>query len=129
MHVGPNYHAWESIKQYLERFASALFLNSYLFYSFISNSYVTEHMEVAGAGASIATNLYKTYDVPSLLSHLLQLEPWQRTDDKGDLQTFNCEFNMAENWFRIKLAHCYLTLTLFERPTAPKCVTTIKLEA
>ncbi|XP_049880056.1 zinc finger MYND domain-containing protein 10 [Pectinophora gossypiella] len=51
--------------------------------------YITEHMDAAGAGASIATNLYKTHDVPSLLSHLLQLEPWKRTNDKGDLETFN----------------------------------------
>ncbi|XP_026332713.1 zinc finger MYND domain-containing protein 10 [Hyposmocoma kahamanoa] len=51
--------------------------------------YLTEHMEAAGTGASVATNLYKTNDVPSLLSHLLQLEPWRRTDEKGHLQMFN----------------------------------------
>lgn len=48
-------------------------------------------MEAVGVGASIATNLYKSNDVPSLLSHLLQLQPWRRTDEKGELQTFNCE--------------------------------------
>ncbi|KAI8432801.1 hypothetical protein MSG28_013751 [Choristoneura fumiferana] len=50
--------------------------------------YLTEHMEAAGVGASIATNLYKTHDVPSLLAHLLQLEPWKRTNEAGDLETF-----------------------------------------
>ncbi|CAG9792736.1 unnamed protein product [Diatraea saccharalis] len=51
--------------------------------------YISEHMETAGVAASMATNLYKTHDMPSLLSHLLQLEPWKRFDDKGNLQTFN----------------------------------------
>jgi hypothetical protein len=53
-------------------------------------SYIAEHMETAGVAASMATNLYKTHDVPSLLAHLIQLEPWRKTDDKGQLQTFNC---------------------------------------
>ncbi|XP_072948432.1 zinc finger MYND domain-containing protein 10 [Epargyreus clarus] len=51
--------------------------------------YLAEHMEAAGAGASIATNLYKTYDVPSVLCHLLQQEPWKKIDDKGDIEVFN----------------------------------------
>ncbi|CAH0403026.1 unnamed protein product [Chilo suppressalis] len=51
--------------------------------------YISEHMESAGVAASMATNLYKTHDVPSLLAHLLQLQPWRRVDDKGNLQTFN----------------------------------------
>ncbi|KAL0811990.1 hypothetical protein ABMA28_009388 [Loxostege sticticalis] len=51
--------------------------------------YIAEHMEMAGVGASMATNLYKTHDVPALLAHLIQLQPWRRTDDKGELQTFN----------------------------------------
>ncbi|XP_026750576.1 zinc finger MYND domain-containing protein 10 [Galleria mellonella] len=51
--------------------------------------YIAEHMEAASVGASISTNLYKTNDVPSLLAHLLKLEPWKRTDEKGDLLMFN----------------------------------------
>ncbi|KAJ0171510.1 hypothetical protein K1T71_013060 [Dendrolimus kikuchii] len=51
--------------------------------------YIAEHMEVAGFGASIATNLYKTNDVPSLLAHLTQQEPWKRRDEKGDWEYFN----------------------------------------
>ncbi|XP_075985801.1 zinc finger MYND-type containing 10 [Anticarsia gemmatalis] len=51
--------------------------------------YIAEHMEVGGAAASIATNLYKTHDVPSLLTHLLLHEPWQRRDENGELTTFN----------------------------------------
>ncbi|CAH2057261.1 unnamed protein product, partial [Iphiclides podalirius] len=51
--------------------------------------YLAEHMEVSGLGACSATNLYKTNDVPSILCHLLQLEPWRRINDKGDLQVFN----------------------------------------
>ncbi|XP_034825990.1 zinc finger MYND domain-containing protein 10 isoform X1 [Maniola hyperantus] len=51
--------------------------------------YLAEHMEVVGVGASISSNLYKTYDVPSILCHLIQLEPWRRIDDKGELQIFN----------------------------------------
>lgn len=54
-------------------------------------SYIAEHMEVAGVGASIATCLYRTHDAPALLSHLLQAEPWRRITDSGDEQTFNCE--------------------------------------
>ncbi|XP_023947226.2 zinc finger MYND domain-containing protein 10 [Bicyclus anynana] len=50
--------------------------------------YLVEHMEVVGVGASISSNVYKTYDVPSILCHLLQLEPWRRVDDKGELQIF-----------------------------------------
>ncbi|KAI5641293.1 MYND finger domain-containing protein [Phthorimaea operculella] len=55
----------------------------------VSMRYITEHMEAAGAGASISTNLYKTHDVPSLISHLLELEPWKRTNQNADLETFN----------------------------------------
>ncbi|XP_013145757.1 PREDICTED: zinc finger MYND domain-containing protein 10 [Papilio polytes] len=51
--------------------------------------YLAEHMEAAGSGVSIATNLYKTNDVPSILCHLLQLEPWKKVNDKGDIQIFN----------------------------------------
>nr|XP_026499365.1 zinc finger MYND domain-containing protein 10 [Vanessa tameamea] len=51
--------------------------------------YLAEHMEVAGIGASISTNLYKTYDVPSILCHLIQLQPWRKVNDKGDIQIFN----------------------------------------
>ncbi|OWR42439.1 zinc finger MYND domain-containing protein 10 [Danaus plexippus plexippus] len=51
--------------------------------------YIAEHMEVAGVGASISTNLYKTFDVPSILCHLLQLEPWKKVNDNGDMQIFN----------------------------------------
>ncbi|XP_035452063.2 zinc finger MYND domain-containing protein 10 [Spodoptera frugiperda] len=51
--------------------------------------YIAEHMEVGGAGASISTNLYKTHDVPSLLTHLLLHEPWMKRNDSGELQTFN----------------------------------------
>lgn len=50
-------------------------------------------MEVGGAGASISTNLYKTHDVPSLLTHLLLHEPWMKRNDSGELQTFNCKYN------------------------------------
>ncbi|XP_063547405.1 zinc finger MYND domain-containing protein 10 isoform X2 [Cydia strobilella] len=51
--------------------------------------YIAEHMEGAGVGASIATGLYKTNDVPSILAHLLQEEPWHRATESGELQTFN----------------------------------------
>ncbi|CAB3229726.1 unnamed protein product [Arctia plantaginis] len=51
--------------------------------------YIAEHMEITGAAASIATNLYKTHDVPSLLSHLILHEPWKRIDEKNELLTFN----------------------------------------
>ncbi|XP_045455912.1 zinc finger MYND domain-containing protein 10 [Melitaea cinxia] len=51
--------------------------------------YLAEHMEAAGIGASISTNLYKTFDVPSLLCHLIQLQPWRKVNDKGDIQIFN----------------------------------------
>ncbi|CAH2231901.1 zinc finger MYND domain-containing protein 10 [Pararge aegeria] len=50
--------------------------------------YLVEHMEAVGIGASISSNLYKTYDVPSVISHLLQLEPWRRIDGIGELQLF-----------------------------------------
>ncbi|XP_063633402.1 zinc finger MYND domain-containing protein 10 [Cydia splendana] len=51
--------------------------------------YIAEHMEGAGVGASIATGLYKTNDVPSILAHLLQEAPWHRTTESGELQAFN----------------------------------------
>ncbi|XP_045505367.1 zinc finger MYND domain-containing protein 10 [Colias croceus] len=51
--------------------------------------YLAEHMEVAGVGASISTNLYKTYDVPSILCHLINLQPWKKVGDFGDIQIFN----------------------------------------
>ncbi|KAG6461714.1 hypothetical protein O3G_MSEX012809 [Manduca sexta] len=51
--------------------------------------YLAEHMEVAGIGASLATNLYKTQDVPSLLCHLIMHEPWMKRNDSGDLEVFN----------------------------------------
>ncbi|CAH0596960.1 unnamed protein product [Chrysodeixis includens] len=51
--------------------------------------YIAEHMDVGGAAASISTNLYKTHDLPSLLTHLLLHEPWKKNNDKGELQTFN----------------------------------------
>lgn len=60
---------------------------------FLFSSFLAEHMEVVGVGASISSNLYKTYDVPSILCHLIQLEPWRRVDEKGELQMFNCKFN------------------------------------
>ncbi|XP_047520304.1 zinc finger MYND domain-containing protein 10 [Pieris napi] len=50
--------------------------------------YLTEHMETAGVGASISTNLYKTYDVPSLLCHLINLTPWKKIGDGGETQIF-----------------------------------------
>ncbi|XP_013191818.2 zinc finger MYND domain-containing protein 10 [Amyelois transitella] len=51
--------------------------------------YMAEHMEVAGVGASLATNLFKISDVPSLLAHLIELQPWKRMNDKGDMEVFN----------------------------------------
>ncbi|VVC98949.1 unnamed protein product [Leptidea sinapis] len=51
--------------------------------------YLAEHMEIAGVGACIATNLYKTYDIPSIISHLLTMEPWRRITDSGNMEIFN----------------------------------------
>ncbi|XP_053618333.1 zinc finger MYND domain-containing protein 10 [Plodia interpunctella] len=51
--------------------------------------YLAEHMEIAGVGASMATNLFKISDVPSLLAHLIELQPWKRANDKGDMELFN----------------------------------------
>ncbi|XP_021207310.2 zinc finger MYND domain-containing protein 10 isoform X2 [Bombyx mori] len=51
--------------------------------------YLAEHMEVAGIGASISTNIYKTHDVPSLLCHLITQEPWKRSNEQGEMQIFN----------------------------------------
>ncbi|KOB52242.1 putative Zinc finger protein MYND domain-containing protein, partial [Operophtera brumata] len=51
--------------------------------------YLAEQMEQAGIGALISTSLYKTHDVPSLMAHLLQLAPWRRNNEKGDLEVFN----------------------------------------
>ncbi|XP_038218288.1 zinc finger MYND domain-containing protein 10 [Zerene cesonia] len=51
--------------------------------------YLAEHMEVAGVGPSISTNLYKTYDVPSILCHLINLQPWKKVGDSGDVQMFH----------------------------------------
>ncbi|XP_050671510.1 zinc finger MYND domain-containing protein 10 isoform X2 [Leptidea sinapis] len=51
--------------------------------------YLAEHMEIAGVGACIATNLYKTYDIPSIISHLLTMEPWRRITDSGYMEIFN----------------------------------------
>lgn len=54
-------------------------------------------METAGIGASIATCLYKTHDVPTLLCHLIHRQPWTRISDKGDVQIFNCEWILYLN--------------------------------
>ncbi|XP_028162273.1 zinc finger MYND domain-containing protein 10 homolog, partial [Ostrinia furnacalis] len=50
--------------------------------------YIAEHMESVGVGASMATDLYKTHDVPSLLAHLISLRPWTRSNDSGEQQIF-----------------------------------------
>ncbi|KOB52127.1 Zinc finger protein MYND domain-containing protein [Operophtera brumata] len=54
-------------------------------------------MEQAGIGALISTSLYKTHDVPSLMAHLLQLAPWRRNNEKGDLEVFNYDLVLAKN--------------------------------
>ncbi|XP_041974312.1 zinc finger MYND domain-containing protein 10 isoform X2 [Aricia agestis] len=51
--------------------------------------YLAEHIESTGVGASLSTNIYKTHDLPSLLCHLIQLQPWRKFDDKGNLLMFN----------------------------------------
>lgn len=55
-------------------------------------------MELAGIGALISMSLYKTHDVPSLLAHLLQLGPWRRNNEKGDIEVFNCECAVLKPW-------------------------------
>ncbi|CAK1591178.1 unnamed protein product [Parnassius mnemosyne] len=50
--------------------------------------YLAEHMEAAGLGASIAINIYKSNDVPSILCQLIQMEPWKKFNENGELQMF-----------------------------------------
>ncbi|CAG5055031.1 unnamed protein product [Parnassius apollo] len=52
------------------------------------SSYLAEHMEAAGLGASIAINLYKSNDVPSIVCQLIQMEPWKKLNENGELQIF-----------------------------------------